>query len=228
MTVTDRSPATARSVVNLRWDAGARIILVAAALATLACGLQGCFVVAAGAVVGGSYAATDRRSIGAQADDSVIRVKVEDQISETLGEAAHVNVATFNHKVLLTGEVASEEDKARAEQIAHSAENVTAVVNELAIAGASSLASRSNDALLTTRVKSQLVNEKDLFANAFKVVSERGTVYLMGRVTQREGDYAANVARSTSGVFAVVKVYDYISEDELHNMLTQGVPASAS
>ena len=202
-----------------------RIVIFAGVMVTMTTQLTGCFLLAAGAVVGGSYAATDRRSLGTQTDDKVIAVKVDHQISDDLGDVAHVNVNTFNRKVLLTGEVPNAAAKARAGAIAHAVEGVTDVVNELTIAPPSALVSRSNDALITTQVKAQLVNEKDVFANAFKVATERGIVYLMGRVTRREGDYAANIARGVSGVQAVVKVYDYISEDQLKDMDTQAAPS---
>jgi len=202
-----------------------RVLILAGLMVAMTTQLAGCFLVAAGAVVGGTYAATDRRSLGTQTDDKVIAVKVDHQISDALGDAAHVNVNTFNRKVLLTGEAPDAAAKARAGQIAHEVENVTDVVNEITIAPPSSVMSRSNDALITTQVKAQLVNEKDLFANAFKVVTERGVVYLMGRVTRKEGDYGASVARSVSGVQAVVKVYDYITDDQLREMDTQAVPS---
>jgi osmotically-inducible protein OsmY len=204
-----------------------RLALAVVLSAALAGTFSGCALIAAGAVVGGTYAATDRRTLGAQADDPLIAARGADQIDKALGDAAHVDVNAFNHKVLLTGEVADEAAKARAEQIVKNLETVTAVVNELIIAAPSSVAARSSDVLLTTRVKAQLVNDHDIFANAFKVVTEHGTVYLMGRVTEHEGDYAATVARSTSGVMAVVKVYDYISDDDLHRMATQAAPSSS-
>ncbi len=200
-------------------------LLLAGALGLMACGLQGCFVIAAGAVVGGSYAATDRRSVGAQADDQVIMSHGNEQIETELGDAAHVNVTAFNHQVLLTGEVPSDAAKARAGEIVQHLESVTVVVNDLIVAGPSSFTSRSSDALITTRVKSQFVNTQDVFANAFKVVTERGTVYLMGRVTPREGDYGASIASSSPGVLAVVKVFDYISDEDLQHMRTQAAPS---
>jgi len=95
---------------------------------------------------------------------------------------------------------------------------VVSVMNELQVSGISSLSSRSNDALITTKVKATFVDTKDMFASAFKVVTEGGVVFLMGRVTQREGDRAAQVAASISGVRKVVKVFEYISEAELQEM----------
>jgi osmotically-inducible protein OsmY len=105
-------------------------------------------------------------------------------------------------------------------------EGVLSVTNELEIAGPASYTSRSNDALITGKVKASLVDMKDISANSFKVTTERGTVYLMGRVTQREGQIGADVARGVSGVNKVVKVLEYISEEEWKSY--QPKPANAT
>ena len=102
-----------------------------------------------------------------------------------MGERGHINVTSFNRQALLTGEVPTEADKATAEQVVAKVDNVRSVLNELAVLGNSTLTQRSNDALVSGRVKAALVDAKDLTVHAFKVVTERGTVYLMGRVTQR-------------------------------------------
>jgi osmotically-inducible protein OsmY len=177
--------------------------------------LAGCFPLVVAGAAGTAYSATDRRTVGAQADDKVIAVKVDNRISDEFGDKVHVNVTSFNRKVLLTGEVPNEATRSRLEPIASGVENVTTVVNETEVSGISSYTSRSSDAVITTRIKAELVNSTDIFANAFKVVTERGTVYLMGRVTKSEGDKASEIARSVSGVLRVVKVYDYVSEEEL-------------
>lgn len=187
--------------------------------------LQGCFPIIAGGIVAGTYAATDRRSIGAQADDRVIQAKADNQIEAKLSDRAHVTVTSFNRKVLLTGQVPDQTAKEEAGRIVNGIENVTGIVNELVVGDSAAFTSRSSDTFITSQVKARLINEKDLYGNAFKVVTEAGTVYLMGRVTQREGDYAANIARQVGGVLAVVKVFDYISEDELKQMNTQAAPS---
>jgi osmotically-inducible protein OsmY len=128
---------------------------------------------------------------------------------------------------LLTGEVPSAQDKQLAEQVVARVENVRAIVNELAILGNTSLTQRSSDALVTGRVKANLVDARDLFANAFKVVTERGTTYLLGRVTQREANRATDIARSTGGVQKVVRLLEIISEEELANLLPKPAPADA-
>jgi osmotically-inducible protein OsmY len=169
--------------------------------------------VAAGAV-GGTLAASDRRTFGAQTEDKAIAVKAEVKFPNLVGSAGHVNIASFNRRVLLTGEVRDEEMKNAVEREVRAIEGVLSVTNELEIAGPSSYTSRSNDAIITTKVKASLVDAKDISANSVKVVTERGNVYLMGRVTQREGGIASDIARGVPGVYKVVKVFEYISEDE--------------
>jgi osmotically-inducible protein OsmY len=182
--------------------------------------LQGCFgFVAAGAVVG-TLAATDRRTLGAQTEDKTILVKAESRIPNIVGDAGHVNVTAFNRKVLLTGEVRDEAMKAAVEREVAGIQNVESVVNELAILGPSSYTSRSNDTFITGKVKASFVDNKTLSANAIKVVTERGDVYLMGRVTQNEGNLAAEIARGVSGVSRVVKVFEYISDEEYKRLST--------
>ena len=124
----------------------------------------------------------------------------------------------FNRRVLLTGEVRDEAMKNAVEREVRNIEGVESVANELIIAGPASYTSRSNDALLTAKVKASLVDMKTISAASFKVVTENGTVFLMGRVTQREGTVAADVARGVGGVQKVVKLFDYISEAELKQL----------
>ncbi|MCB2008561.1 MAG: BON domain-containing protein [Burkholderiaceae bacterium] len=176
-------------------------------------------LIVGGAAVGGALVATDRRTSGAQLEDEGIELRSIGRINENLGSRVHVNVTSYNRQVLLTGEVPSASDKQLVEQIVSRVENVRSVANELAVLGASSLTQRSSDALITGKVKAAMVDTKDLFANAFKVVTERGVVYLMGRVTQREADRATEIARSTGGVQKVVRLLEIISEEELQRTL---------
>ena len=173
--------------------------------------LQGCLPVIAGGIAAGALSADDRRSIGSQTEDKTIFAKAEGRIGEKLGNKVHINVTSFNRKVLLTGEVPDATAKAEAEKIVGGVENVLSIANELQVAGISSLAARTNDSILTGKVKGNFVDDKDLLANAFKVVTESSVVYLMGLVTRDEGDRAAQVAARTSGVKQVIKVFEYIA-----------------
>jgi osmotically-inducible protein OsmY len=184
--------------------------------------LAGCVpLVVGGMVAGGALVATDRRTSGAQLEDEGIELRSASRLREALLERVHINITSYNRQVLLTGEVPSEADKARAQEIVSRVENVRSIVNELAVLGNTSLASRSSDALITGRVKASFVDAKDLYANAFKVVTERGTTYLLGRVTQREATRATEIARMTPGVQRVVRVLEIISEEELQRLLPQ-------
>ena len=187
--------------------------------------ITGCFPLIAGAMVGTSLAATDRRTLGTQLEDRQIQLKAENIIANSM-QGENVNVTVFNRRVLLTGQTPTPELKNKAEQLAAAIENVKQVINALEVTTASSLISRSNDALLTSKVKATFVDAKDVFANAFKITSERGTVYLMGRVTQTEADRAADLTSRIAGVSKVVKVLDVISEAELKQL--QKEPAKAS
>jgi osmotically-inducible protein OsmY len=128
--------------------------------------------------------------------------------------------------VLLTGEVRDEAMKQAVEKEVRSIANVDNVMNELLVAGPSSYTSRSSDALITSKVKLSLADKKTVSANSFKVVTERGNVYLMGLVTQREGNIAAQVAQGVSGVMSVTKMFEYISEEDLRAMQPQQAQAS--
>ncbi|MDM4766456.1 BON domain-containing protein [Pelomonas sp. SE-A7] len=188
--------------------------VLAAALLASACAP----LVVGGAMVGGALVATDRRTSGMQLEDESIEIKVGQNMRHHLPDRAHVNANSYNRMVLLTGEVATEADKAKAEAVTAKVENVRGVMNELEVGFTSSLTSRASDSLLATKVKGRLVEAKDLLANAFYVVTERGNVYLLGRVTEREANRAAEIARAVGGVKKVVKMFELISEEELARM----------
>ena len=180
-----------------------------------------------GAVAGGSLVATDRRTSGAQLEDEGIELRALSRLRGEIGERSHVNLTSYNRQVLLTGEAANAQDKLLIEQIVSRVENVNSIINELAVMGNATLTQRSSDALVTGRVRATLVDTRDLYANAFKVVTERGTTYLMGRVTQREADRATEVVRGIPGVQKVVRIFEIISEQELARMLpSPAVPST--
>jgi osmotically-inducible protein OsmY len=198
-----------------------KAVLTAAVLGSLLVSLQGCVAVLAGGVVTGALATTDRRTLGAQTEDKAIAVKAETRLPQIVGDAGHVSINSYNRKVLLTGEVRDEAMKQAVEKEVRSIANVDNVMNELLVAGPSSYTSRSSDTLITSKVKLSLADKKTVSANSFKVVTERGNVYLMGLVTQREGNIAAQVAQGVSGVMSVTKMFEYISEEDLRAMQPQ-------
>ena len=188
-------------------------------------------LIVGGAMVGGSLVATDRRTSGAQLEDEGIELRAASQIRSNFGTRVRVIVTSYNRQVLLIGEVPNLQDKQRVEQLVAGVENVRAVVNDLVVQNSPSLMDQSADALLTGRIKAMLLDTKDLQSNAFKVVTERGTIYLMGRVTQREADRATEVVRATPGVQKVVRILEIIGEQELERLLVtpaRSQPAAAS
>ncbi len=199
-----------------------RLTLTLVAATSLAAALSACVpLIVGGAAVGTALMVTDRRTSGAQLEDEGIELRSANRLREALGDRAHINVTSYNRQVLLTGEVPNAQDKQTAEQVVSRVENVRSLVNELAVQGHSTLSQRSNDVLLSGKIKAAMVDAKDLQANSFKVVTERGTVYLMGRVTQREANRATEIARGTSGVQKVVRVVEILSDEELQRLGTQ-------
>ena len=180
--------------------------------------LSGCAPLVGGGAVMTGVVAVDRRTAGTQLEDEGIELKVATAINKELGDRVHLNVTSYNRRVLLSGEVRSEADRARATVLAQSQENVKDVINDLAIGAPSSLTQRTKDAVITGQVKAAFLDAKDLQSNAVKVVTERGVVYLMGRVTTREAQRATDIARGVSGVAKVVRVFEDISEDELKRL----------
>jgi osmotically-inducible protein OsmY len=189
----------------------------ALAIASLA-SLQGCIaLVGAGAVAGG-LSLNDRRTGGTQIEDQAIELKSGGRLREAIGEKGHINVTSYNRIVLLSGEVPSDADKAAAEKAVAGIESVTNVVNELEVGANSTISTRSSDTVITTRVKSALIDAKDVQSSAIKVVTDRGNVYLMGRVTEREATRAAEIARAQPSVLKVVRVFEILSEEQLGNL----------
>lgn len=180
--------------------------------------LSGCAPLVVGGAVMTGVVAVDRRTAGTQLEDEGIELKVATAINKELGDRVHLNVTSYNRRVLLSGEVRSEADRARATVLAQSQENVKDVINDLAMGAPSSLTQRTKDTVITGQVKAAFLDAKDLQSNAVKVVTERGVVYLMGRVTTREAQRATDIARGVSGVAKVVRVFEDISEDELKRL----------
>lgn len=198
-----------------------RFAAVSLSILALTGTLSACAPLVLGGAAVGTMVAIDRRTSGAQLEDEGIELRAASRLRDALGDRGHVTVNSYNRQVLLTGEVPSEADKQNAEQVVSRVENVKGIVNDLAVMGNSSLTQRSADTLTTGKVKASLVDDKQLSANAFRVITERGTTYLMGRVTQREADRATAIARSVNGVQRVVRVFEIISDEELARIAPQ-------
>jgi osmotically-inducible protein OsmY len=186
--------------------------LALAAVAAAAALLTGGAAVVIGGAAAGALVATDRRLPDVMLADERIEHQASSRIAERLKSEGHVNVTSFNRQVLLTGEATTEALKQEAERIARGVPDVRGVVNEIAVAAPSSLGARSNDAYLTSVVKSRMVAAGKFNPVHVKVVTEAGTVYLMGLVTRREADEATQIARTTAGVRRVVRVFEFIAD----------------
>ena len=201
-------------------------VLAIALIASLAATLSACVPLIVGGAAMSALVAVDRRTSGAQLEDEGIELRGASRLRDAFGDRAHINITSYNRQVLLTGEVPNDAAKQQAEQIVSRVENVRTIVNELAAVANTTLVQRSSDVLITGKVKASLVDAKDMYAGAFKVVTERATVFLMGRVTQREADRATSIARQIDGVQRVVRIFELIGDDEMRRIQTQVAPTA--
>jgi osmotically-inducible protein OsmY len=205
-------------------------VMTMAAVAVLAAStlMTACAPLLVGGAVGtGVVVATDRRTAGMQVEDRGIELRARSAIREALGDRGRVVVNSFNRRVLIVGTVPTQTDKALVARVVAQVENVKEIVDELAVMGDPALSVRSSDTLITTRVKASFIDARDLSANAISVTTERGVVYMMGRVTQREANRAADMARTVPGVQQVVRVFEIISEEELARIQPPRQPAAS-
>lgn len=187
--------------------------------------LPGCAPLAVGgAMVGTTMVAIDRRTAAAQLEDETIEIKGSLRGREAGGEAAHISVTSYNRVVLITGEVPTDAVKRAVEQAVSRVENVRSIVNDLGVMPVSSLTARSNDIITTGRVKAAFIDASDLQSSNIKVTTERGVVYLMGRLTEREATRAVGLARGQSGVQKVVRVFEILTDQELAEIQRGGRP----
>ena len=203
-----------------------RVALMALAAAAVVGSLSACVPLVVGGAVVGTLVVIDRRTSGTQLEDEGIEFRASNRIKEVIGDKGHVNVTSYNRQVLLTGEVPTAKDRELVEKAVAGVDNVRSVVNELAVMPNSTLTQRSNDTLITGKVKASFVDAKDISLNAFKIVTERNTVFLMGRVTPREVARATEIARGVGGVEKVVRVFEIISEDELARYQAKPAPVT--
>lgn len=187
-----------------------RQLILASLLGLGLANLSGCVPAVAVGVGTGVMMAEDRRTTGTYLLDEEIELKTANRVRESFGRETHVNPTSYNRRVLLTGEAPNEETRAKVRELAMAVPNVREVQNELVVGGVSTFAARSNDAYLTAKVKTRLFDDRRFNANHVKVVTEAGTVFLMGIVKRAEGDAAADVAAKTKGVGKVVKVFEYL------------------
>jgi len=184
--------------------------------------LSACGVLAVGGVMAGASVAADRRTPAVQAIDKGIELEAENALAKRFGDNAHINVTSFNQKVLLTGEVKDADIKGEAGAYAKAMKNARSVFNELIIGPNSSLTARANDAYLESKIKTQMIFTEQLPSNSMAIVAEGSSVYLMGILTQSEADLAKKVVSNTNGVKDVYAYFDIISEEEKIRLEKQG------
>lgn len=187
-----------------------------------------CFTLAATGVALGALAAIDRRSIGAQTEDQTIELRARSRLRERLSDASGIAATSFNRRVLLTGQVSSEQDKQEAGATVAGLANVRGVYNELEISGQPSLQVTASDVTITTRVKTSLLRDQLVPGNSVKVKTESGSVYLMGLVTNEEAERAASISSRSGGVEKVITVFEIISTEEAASISTDAAREEAT
>jgi osmotically-inducible protein OsmY len=173
--------------------------------------LSACVPLAITAVGGSAMVATDRRTTGTQVDDEIIEDKIAASMQERYKNEAHINVTSYNGHVLLTGEVPTAAIKSDVAEMTRTTAKVKSVQDDLVVGPVSDLSRRTDDTFITSKVKTRFIEASKFQINHVKVVTERGVVYLMGIVRHDEGDAAAEIARTTSGVQRVVKLFEYMN-----------------
>jgi osmotically-inducible protein OsmY len=201
-------------------SAGRRLVLSTLLVSTL--GLSGCFGLAVTGAAVGTMAVLDRRSLGAQTEDQSIELRGLRELNQEINNpgTGSISITSFNRRVLLSGQAANEETRKKAEEVIRTrVPNIADIYNEVEVTGTVDFVTRTKDTGLTARVKAGLVRERNLSANAIKVVTERSTVYLMGIVTHEEGERAAIISSRVSGVSRVITLFEYITKEELEKIL---------
>ena len=184
--------------------------------------LSACGVLAVGGVAAGASIMADRRTPGVQAIDNGIELEANAALAKKFGDNAHINVTSFNQKVLLTGEVKDADIKGEAGAYVKAMKNARSVFNELIVGPNSTYTARANDSYLESKIKAQMIFTEKLPSNSMSIVAEGTSVYLMGILTQNEADLAKKIASNTNGVKDVYVYFDIISEEEKNRLEKQG------
>ena len=212
---------------STRMSRMSRVACAVLTVAALGGALSGCVALVGGGAAVAGMSAVDRRSTGTQVEDQGIELRAGNRIGEVMGDKAKASVTSYNRMVLLTGQAGNATDKASIEKLVREQSTVRQVYNEIEVAPfTATLGQRSQDTMITTKVKASLVNAKDISSSAIKVVTENNVVYLMGVVTPRESKRAAEIARGVNDVTKVVRLFEVITEDELAAMTPKSAPVT--
>ena len=212
---------------STRMSRMSRVACAVLTVAALGGALSGCVALVGGGAAVAGMSAVDRRTTGTQVEDQGIELRAGNRIGEVMGDKARASVTSYNRMVLLTGQAGNATDKATIEKLVREQATVRQVYNEIEVAPfTATLGQRSQDSLITTKVKASLVNAKDISSSAIKVVTENNVVYLMGIVTPRESKRAAEIARGVNDVTKVVRLFEVITEEELAAMTPKPAPVT--
>lgn len=184
--------------------------------------LSGCGVLAVGGVVAGTSVLADRRSPAVQAIDKGIELEAGNALAKRYGDDAHINITSFNQKVLLTGEVKDADIKGQAGAYVKAMKNARSVFNELVIGPNSTFTARATDSYLESKIKTQMIFTDKLPSNSMAIVAEGSSVYLMGILTQNEAAIAKKLTSNVDGVKDVYAYFDIISDAEKTRLEKQG------
>ena len=195
-----------------------KLLLATTLIALSLPALQGCVTAVATGAGAGALMIADRRNAETYLADEAIEIRAFNRINEKFADKVHVNVTSYNLKVLLTGEVPDAGIKDELEKALAGVANVKGGTNELTIGASSSFSARSNDTYITSKVKARFIDANKFQANHVKVVTEAGTVFLLGLVTRKEADDAAEIARTTADVKKVVRVFEYVQIREAQQL----------
>ncbi len=187
-----------------------KLLLATTLIALSLPALQGCVTAVATGAGAGALMIADRRNAETYLADEAIEIRALNRINEKFADKVHVNVTSYNLKVLLTGEVPDAGIKDELEKAIAGVTNVKGVTNEVTVGASSNFSARSNDTYITSKVKARFIDANKFQANHVKVVTEAGTVFLLGLVTRKEADDAAEIARTTADVKKVVRVFEYV------------------
>lgn len=190
--------------------------------------MTGCAPILVAGVGTGALMVEDRRTSGAFVEDEVIENKVQHRINQRFGYSAHINAVSFNHNVLLAGQVPNEDVRRDVGDIAQGVEHVQRIYNEAQVGPILSLSARSSDAYITSKIKARFLEAQKFSVNHVKVYTEDGTVYLMGIVTRDEGDAATDISRTTDGVKRVVRLFEYGTRDSFIRNRSDMTPPRSS
>jgi osmotically-inducible protein OsmY len=182
--------------------------LITLGILAVICFLTGCTTV----ITGSAQAAYSHKDIQDSLQDHLLAVRVDRAVHwySDKYKASNVSVSVFNNIVVLTGQVPSPELRAELTTLVKKIPDIGKVYNLTSVSNPISSIAQISDSWITTKIKTQLIAEVELDPSKIKVITENGTVYLIGIVFPEQAEIATDIARQTSGVQNVVKIFSYL------------------